>query len=325
MRTLVLAVALAAVLAGCAQPEGTSVTLDSEGNGTVEGGASTPPPGGQGGNTTKPRPGTPAPSNGTGGSSSMPPPSTAPPESWPALDAATVRPGVQVASEAGQCTSNFVYTSPDNALVYLGLAAHCLYGLELGSEVRIAGGEATGTVAYSSWFLTGHNEPNSPDGDVCTNATDAAECEYNDFALILVDEADRGKVHPAMLHFGGPTGLANSSTVQSFEKVLTYGNSGTRLGIDPSGWHEGVVLLNEGTWTSTVYTATPGVPGDSGSGVMTRDGSALGVLVTIGATPFPASNGVSHLDTLLAWAKEHAGVDVRLATWELLDPGLLPV
>lgn len=317
-----LAVVAVLALAGCAQPEmGTSVTLDSEGNATDETPRTPPAPRD---NATRPSDGSPPPSsNGTGPQPA--PTSTAPPASWPDLASAPVRPGVQVRADGGQCTANFVFTSPDNTDIYLGLAAHCLYGLEVGSPVDIADGAAKGTVAYSSWFLTGHNAPNSPDGDICTNATDDAECAYNDFALILIDHADKDKVHPAMLHFGGPVALGNSSEIRSLDKVLTYGNSGLRAGVEPASWHEGAVLMTEAPWTTTVYTVTPGVPGDSGSGVLSRDGAAMGVLVTVAVAPFPASNGVSHLDTLLAWAKDRAGIDVRLATWDLLDPGLLPL
>jgi hypothetical protein len=231
---------------------------------------------------------------------------------WPAADSASIRPGVQVVSDTGQCTSNFVFTSLDNASVYLGLAAHCVEGLDIGAPLDINHGAATGTLAYSSWQTM---------ADVAE--TDGAALEYNDFALVLIPNEARGLVSPAMRHFGGPIGLAESAGVASGDKVLTYGNSGLRQEIDPASWHEGYVL-ERAAWTSTVATVTPGVPGDSGSGVLTGDGRALGILVTLTVAPLAGTNGVTHLDQALAYASEHAGIDVVLATWELEDPGFLP-
>lgn len=327
MRSLALLAALAALLAGCVQPEALvpAGDVDVGGNGSAGGNASTgggsAPAGGgrapaEGGNSTGDAP---------DGNATSPTP-RGPPIEWPDPESAPVRPGVQVVTPDGsQCTSNFVFTSLDNATIYLGLAAHCVYGMALGDPLDVDGGTAGGTLAYSSWLHTGHNEPNSPAGDVCTDETDAAVCAFNDFALVRIDDADRGLVHPAMKRFGGPTGLAPAGTASTGDKVLTFGNSGLRAGLEATSPHEGVVLFGDDGWTTTIYTATPGVPGDSGSGVMLGDGSALGVLVTIGLTPYPASNGVSTLETLLAWMTERTGMEVQLATWELLDPGLLPL
>lgn len=59
-----------------------------------------------------------------------------------------------------------------------------------------------------------------------------------------------------------------------------------RLGISqPSpkrGWSLGD---GAGGWTHTVYTATPGIPGDSGSGFMDAGGHALGILSTVAIAP----------------------------------------
>lgn len=231
---------------------------------------------------------------------------------WPSADDATIRPGVQVTSETGQCTSNFVFTSPDNATLYLGLAAHCVEGLNIGAEVDIGGGVATGTLAYSSWQTM---------ADV--DEKDELTLDRNDFALILIPAEHRAQVHPGMRHFGGPTALADSSAVSTGDKILTYGNSGLRQEIEPTSWHEGYVLEAD-EWTTYVYTALPGVPGDSGSGALTADGQALGIVVTLTILPTAGSNGITHLDKALDYAREHAGLDVRLATWELEDGGILP-
>jgi hypothetical protein len=106
--------------------------------------------------------------------------------------------------------------------------------------------------------------------------------------------------------------------------VLTYGNSGLRQQLDPLSWHEGYVVGRPDAWTTTVLTATPGIPGDSGSGAMTGDGRALGIVVTLTIAPLAGSNGVTSLDLALRYAREKGGIDVQLATWELLDAGALP-
>lgn len=248
-----------------------------------------------------------------------------PPRSWPALESAKVRPGVQVYAAGSQCTSNFVFTSPDNASVYVGVAAHCFRGAKIGDPVEFGDG-GTGRLAYSSWIAMGSDggDPTTGANAKCSIEKDQSVCDLNDFALVLVDEESEALVHPAMLHFGGPTALAPHADATLGTKVLTYGHSGLRAGIDPTNRHEGVVIAQDG-WTTVTYTAPQGVPGDSGSGVLLGDGRALGILVTVHFTPMPGANGVTSLDLALAYAKEKTRVEVQLATWDLLSPGLVPV
>jgi hypothetical protein len=66
-------------------------------------------------------------------------------------------------------------------------------------------------------------------------------------------------------------------------------------------------------WTHLVYTVSPGIPGDSGSGFMDATGKAFGVLSTLQIAPLPAANGVSDLSRMLAYMKAHGGPDVTLA------------
>src|SRR5688572_554190 len=105
--------------------------------------------------TTKPSP---SPSSsgppGSGGNETPPPPQTEQ-KPWPNLASATIRPGVQVSSSAGQCTSNFLFRSPDNATLYLGTASHCVDGLKVGDNVQIDGASKPGKVAYSAWIALG--------------------------------------------------------------------------------------------------------------------------------------------------------------------------
>ena len=43
-----------------------------------------------------------------------------------------------------------------------------------------------------------------------------------------------------------------------------------------------------GGWSRTVYTVTPGIPGDSGSGFLNASGQAIGVLSTVAIAPYAA-------------------------------------
>ena len=63
-----------------------------------------------------------------------------------------------------------------------------------------------------------------------------------------------------------------------------------------------------GGWGYDVYTATPGIPGDSGSGFLDAQGRALGTLSTVAIAPLPASNGLGNLARELDYAQAHSGI-----------------
>ncbi len=244
---------------------------------------------------------------------------------WPNLDDAVIRPGVHLNIGSNQCTANFVFSSPDNATLYLGMAAHCAAlggatqtngcettSLPIGTPVAITGASRPGIMAYSSWLTMQAN-----------SEFDSFTCAFNDFALVRIDPADRGLVHPAMIHYGGPTTLVG--VPQIGDRVLTLGSSDTRPNGDELDRREGRVVSSGGSgWSTTIFTATPGIPGDSGSGVMTAEGGAFGSLATVSLAPVPASNGVTNLVKALPYAAA-AGVNVQLATWPLLAPGIQPI
>jgi hypothetical protein len=223
---------------------------------------------------------------------------------WAPASQATVHPGVMTFTDGGQCTSNFVFTQGSD--VYLGQAAHCSGtggatetngcesgSLPVGTPVEINGASRPGTMVYNSWLtMQARNETNS----------DA--CEYNDFALVRIDPADVGKVNPSVPGFGGPTGVgeaANGSTVYS------YGNSSLRGGVTKLSPKQGTVVATEGNgWSRTVYTVTPGVPGDSGSGFLSSTGQAFGVLSTLQILPTAGSNGVGDLSNELDYMRANS-------------------
>jgi hypothetical protein len=232
---------------------------------------------------------------------------------WAPASSATVHPGVQTFTNGAQCTSNFVYSDASNN-VYLGQAAHCAgtggntetngcsaATLPVGTPVEVTGASKPGTIAYSSWVTMQSG-----------GESDANTCQYNDIALIKLDPADAAKTNPSVPFWGGPTGLA--TTTAQGDKILSYGNSELRGGIEQLSPKQGLSLgADSDGWNHSVYTITPGIPGDSGSGFMTADGKAFGILSTLALAPLPASNGVGDLSRELAYMRTHGGPDVSLA------------
>jgi hypothetical protein len=232
---------------------------------------------------------------------------------WAPADSAAVHPGVQTFTDGAQCTSNFVFFDASNN-VFIGQAAHCSGtggstetngcdsgSLPNGTAVEVDGAGRPGTMVYNSWLAMQQ-----------AGETDADTCDFNDFALVKLDPADYGSVNPSIPFYGGPTGTVD--TVPSGEKVLSYGNSSLRLGIEQLSPKEGLNLGQEGGgWTYQVYTATPGIPGDSGSAFIDRDGNAFGVLSTLQVAPLAGANGVSDLARMQAYMESHGGPDVTLA------------
>lgn len=233
---------------------------------------------------------------------------------------ALIHPGTMMYTAGAQCTANFVYTDGAGN-TYVGYAAHCAgtgsstdtngcttSSVPLGTPVDFTNdgnlaSEGTvvghGTLAYSSW-ITEHR----------LGTTDANTCAYNDLALVKVDPADASKVNPSVPFWGGPTGIATGGTAAG-DRVYTYGNSSLRAGVSALSPHTGISLGDQaadGGWSHPLYTVSPGIPGDSGSGFMTADGKAIGVLSTLGLAPLPASNNIGDLAKELAFAQANSGI-----------------
>ena len=251
------------------------------------------------------------------GTLAIAPPAAAAPV-WAPVQQATIHPGVQtLTADQAQCTSNFIFYDAGN--VYIGQAAHCsLAGdpltasdpvspagpdgcsspsLPVGTPVTIQGATRPGTLVYSSWITM-----------QAVDESDEDACAFNDFALVRIDPADHKLVNPTMPHWGGPTGLATSTTPG--EPVLSYGNSELRSGLTVLSPKEGISRgQTAGGWNHTVLTITPGIPGDSGSGFIDSEGRAFGVLSTLVILPQPGHNGVSDLSRALAYMKAHTDLD----------------
>jgi hypothetical protein len=243
---------------------------------------------------------------------------TAAAPTWAPADSATITPGVQMYTAGAQCTGNFVFTD-SSSNVYVGYAAHCAgtggatdtNGCDAGSRPLgtkvdfVRGGSlltsgqkvGTGTLVYSSWLAMQQ-----------AGTTDENACDYNDFALVKVDSQYVGDVNPSVPFWGGPVGI-NTDGTSAGEDVFSYGNSSLRGGIEELSPKQGVSLgTSGGGWTHPVYTASPGVPGDSGSAFLDSEGNAVGTLSTLAIAPLAGSNGVSDLNNELAFAKASSGI-----------------
>lgn len=223
---------------------------------------------------------------------------------WAPAGSATVHPGVQTFTDGAQCTSNFVFTEGSN--VYLGQAAHCSGtggatetngcdsgSLPVGTPVEIDGASRPGTMVYNSWLAM-----------QAAGETDEETCAFNDLALVRVNPADVPNVNPSVPGFGGPTGVGSWGGTGS--TVYTYGNSSLRFGVGALKPKQGIVVQNSpGGWSHDVYTLTPGIPGDSGSGFLNATGGAIGTLSTVQLAPLAGSNGVGDLQKELAYAQSH--------------------
>jgi hypothetical protein len=231
---------------------------------------------------------------------------------------AKIHPGVMMYTQGAQCTANFVFTDGAGD-TFVGYAAHCAgtgaatdtngctaASLPLGTKVTFNEGGSlvsdgtqvgTGTLAYSSWLTMQKN-----------NESNANACAYNDLALVKVDAPYVGDVNPSIPFWGGPTGVNTTGTAAG-DKLYTYGNSSLRAGVSQLSPHVGVSLGDDGNgWTHALYSATPGIPGDSGSAFLDANGKAIGVLSTIGLAPLPASNNIGDINKELNYAQAHSGI-----------------
>jgi hypothetical protein len=243
---------------------------------------------------------------------------------WAPAGQATIHPGVQVFTAGAQCTANFVFS--DGSTTYLGQAAHCSGtgaatdtdgcdsgSLPLGTDIEVTGASRPGKLVYNSWLTMQAKGESDPD-----------TCAYNDLALIQLDPADVAKVNPSVPGFGGPTGVG--TVTDTGDTVYSYGNSELRGGVTQLSPKQGVLVQNDGNgWSHTVYTLTPGIPGDSGSGFLNESGQAIGVLSTVAIAPLAASNGVGDLANELAYMHANssfAGVNLVPGT-EAWNPDLV--
>ncbi|WCB93901.1 hypothetical protein DSM104299_02624 [Baekduia alba] len=243
-------------------------------------------------------------------------------QAWAPASSATIHPGVQVFTDGAQCTANFVFTSGGST--YLGQAAHCSGtggstetngcdsgSLPVGTPVDVTGASKPGALAYNSWLTM-----------QAGGETDEETCAYNDLALIKLDPSDVAATNPSIPKWGGPAGVG---TAAALGDVYSYGNSELRGGITQLSPKRGkVVEVSAGGWSYTLYTLTPGIPGDSGSAFVNGDGEALGILSTVALAPLVASNGVGAIGKEIAYARAHGFPDLTLVNGTEPFKGGLP-
>ncbi|HSK62147.1 MAG TPA: serine protease, partial [Actinomycetospora sp.] len=130
----------------------------------------------------------------------------------------------------------------------------------MAAGVVVAGASRPGALAYNSWLALQADDEADPDA-----------CAHNDFALVRLDPADAAAVTAAVPLVGGPTGV-DTDVVRPGEIVRSYGNSELRGGVTLLSPKVGTVLGTRGDgWSHDVVTASPGIPGDSGSAYLSPD------------------------------------------------------
>lgn len=222
---------------------------------------------------------------------------------WAPRESATIRPGMPLKTEFGECPTNFVFARPDNTSIFLGTTAACVQDMHVGSLATIGGELNLAVLVYSSWITmaeVGETDPNA--------------MEYNDFAVFRVDSSARQNVNPELPETAGPSAPADASSYALGSRLRTYVPNGTF-----AGWREGVVGGAAGDWALLAYHVLPGAPssvepGAMGGAVVDADGRAVGIMVNLGVVPNPGANGVARLDTLMAYAKENAKLDMLVVT-----------
>lgn len=177
-----------------------------------------------------------------------------------------VRPGALVRSDRGQCTFNFLFQGSDGRR-YIGTAGHCILGES----------PTGGDVGEMSWAPGTGPVARDAAGNRIGEFAYAILQDPKDFALIGLDpnvEANAG-----MCHFGGPSGVNDDRPGITQPVVLNYFGEGIGLGtLLPAR----SALAAGMPHPDHVFAEGAAVPGDSGSGIISSDGRAVGVVVTVG-------------------------------------------
>ncbi|PSG97085.1 hypothetical protein BRD56_07490 [Thermoplasmatales archaeon SW_10_69_26] len=235
---------------------------------------------------------------------------------WPNLDEATFRPGVTLGERDVQglpiCTGNFVFSTPDDRTLYVGTAAHCVRGLDLGDPVGIADGQIQAGLAHCSHAAL-------LDLLTCPTTRPSDPGYWDDFALLEIPDQARDEGHPALRVWGGPTGIAEPPSVGS--QIYPYANSPVRdAGEDANvGDSRTGVVLQQNEDSTMAHFGMPPTGGDSGSPVIDAEGDAVGTIVTLHVVP-PGAVGISNLALSMANLEETTGRQVEIATWPTFDP-----
>ncbi len=213
-----------------------------------------------------------------------------------------VRPGAVVQSDVGGCTFNFLFTGNDGRR-YIGTAGHCILPADgeqswapgAGPEARDGNDQRIGEFAY------------------------AVLQDPKDFSLIRLDPGVAAS--PQMCHFGGPTGINEDQP--STPTVLNHFGQGLGLGATVPARTAVATSMPD---PDHVYADGAIIFGDSGSGIISDDGRAVGVIVTVGLHAASigtsgvdaGSMGITRLAPQVARAEQVLGIGLTLQTAPLL-------
>lgn len=218
-----------------------------------------------------------------------------------------VRPGALLLLADGSfCSFNFLFKGSDGNR-YIGTAGHC--AVEQGEEKSWAGDTGAG-VTDSEEQPVGHF------------AYGLLKGPY-DFSLIKLNKGVKASAQ--MCYFGGPTGT--NDDISDDTVVLRQFGHGTGLGYEPvtkTNTLPARTLLALGMPDpDTVWADGAAIFGDSGSGVISEDGRAVGVLVngtlrTSGPTSTGFKIGITRISPQLRRAMKVLGLQLKLVTANLL-------
>lgn len=225
---------------------------------------------------------------------------------------AEVQPGGLVTSEVGVCTLNFLFTGSDGNR-YIGTAGHCILAS------RTDDGSTGPSEQERIWSAGSGPETAGFDGRRIGEFAYAIldDARPTDFALIRLDPGVEAK--PEMAFFGGPTGI-NTDRSPDPVQLEFYGN-GVGAGLVVPG--RTVLALTGMQSPDYVFATGQAGPGDSGSGVISADGRAVGVLVSGGPffrAPSPTREpeagviNITRLEPQVSRAGEVLGLDLTLVT-----------
>ena len=213
-----------------------------------------------------------------------------------------VRPGAIVLTDVGQCTLNFLFQGSDGSR-YIGTAGHCILGTSpFGGDVgEMAWAPGSGPVARDA------------DGNPIGEFAYAILQDPKDFSLIRLDPLV--EANPAMCHFGGPTAVNDDNPGLTELVVLNWFGNGILVGtLLPARSALAAGMPDP----DHVFADGAAAPGDSGSGIISSDGRAVGVVVTVGVhigTSFDSGViGITRLTPQVERAQQVLGVDLVLQT-----------
>jgi hypothetical protein len=181
-----------------------------------------------------------------------------------------VRPGAIVLTDVGQCTLNFLFRGSDGGR-YIGTAGHCILGAS----------PIGGDVGETSWAPGKGPIARDSAGNRIGEFAYAILQDPKDFSLIRLDP--QTQANAAMCHFGGPTGVNDDRPgllAQPVQPVVLewFGNGVVAGSVLPARSAIAAGMPSP----DHVFAQGVATPGDSGSGVISSDGRAVGALVTVG-------------------------------------------